>query len=200
MRFTLSMVFIMLTFTQVNGQMDREEDDFMLEFSVNYVSVPDFGTKLTYGMQGELMITKHIGFQMSAYGSQDYVSFNGPALLVPLGILIADENSSARDVISLAEILFWACAVENPAVHIQIGNRAEIVTYVSFCRLRYWWNREQPFASSWIASGSIGFKFGYFIFNNWYTNLSIEQTRLYYSGRPTGSQLGISIGKVLKSQ
>jgi hypothetical protein len=179
--------------------MERSKDDFSYELVTNYAEYEDFGSKISFGLQAEIMVTKYFGIQMSAAGNTNYVSFNGPALLVPMGILIADSKGSARDVVSLIEIIFWACAIENPALHIKLSKRVELVTYASLCRVRYWWNEPQPFASSWIASYSLGIKMNYSFAKNWYTSFSAESSQLYYSGKPKGFQLSLSIGK-LKSK
>jgi hypothetical protein len=180
------------------SQMERDKDDFSLELISNYAYYKNFGSRASFGLQAELMLSKYFGLQMSAAGNQNYVTFNGPALLVPLGILIGDSKGSARDVISLIEILFWASAVENPALHIPINDRVELITYASLCRIRYWWNESEPFASEWMASGSLGVKANYSLSKNWYVSLGGEYTQLYYYGRPKGFQISLALGKILK--
>lgn len=182
------------------AQLERDKDDFSIELVSNYAYYKDFGTKASYGLQAELMLSDFFGLQMSAAGNQNYVAFNGPALLVPLGILIGDSRSSARDVIQLIEIIFWACAFENPAFHFRINDRVVLITYASLCRIQHWWNEPAPFASSWLASGSLGLKVNYSFAAKWYLSFGSEYSQLYYYGRPKGFQLSLAIGKIVNSR
>jgi hypothetical protein len=171
-----------------------QEDKYHPYISIlaDYTSIDGFKPRPTIGVSMELPVGDFFGLQNSIAVSHNYVSFSGLPVALPWLLLAISDDDDFSESIPRPRGLFLLTLLESPTVHMPAGKNSNISPYVSFCRVRYMWERERTYQAQWFASFVAGMKFDYKLKDYFSGSIYAEYTQLYYSGHPNGWQAGVS--------
>jgi hypothetical protein len=196
-------VFVLSTHYGLCQTKNRDFGDWAIAGSAQRLNFTDFQPQQAYGITTEVMLTNIWGIEFSVAGGQDYFETSaGPllALYFVFETFADDEDDDDDGTITLGIIAAIIASFEHSNFHIPITQNLELIPNFSLLKYRYMYNETNSYKEDDFLSWSVGIKVGILTDRNWYYNAFAERAQLYYSGRPSGWQIGLNVGYTFKNK
>ncbi len=183
--------------------------DIVLGVTFDYLDYKEFSPKSAIGINGEIMLSKHFGVELSLSGSQDYFSYGIASLVTPVVVLLAYSTrkiDNGNGAAFMALLLIIPAFLEQTNFYIPINANIQLIPYISVYKFKYLYNNNIVLNYDRYASAAVGTKLRLMTKKGWHLSANFELRNLYSgiddrgfnSTNLYGHQVGISFGYIFK--